>query len=436
MQLIRHSNAAPWILMLTALTSTALCTARLHGQQADRPSAPALSLARARELARQASPELTAAREAIRAAFGRERQARGYPNPTLSYQREQTSGDGQRNSQNILSVDQAIEPGGVRGARVEVATTRRRIAEARLAGVETQLDFDVARAYALAVAADRRTTLARQAATAFARAGTVSRTRLAEGDVSGYANRRIQLEAARYAGQLAAATLSRKSARLTLASLLGFSSQVLSGEALMLEDSIGFDALMIADDSLQSLAARHRAELQVGILEMEAARAESRLVARERTPVPTATGGLKNEAVIGGGDFRGFVLGVSIPVPLWDRRKGALEAAGADERRRAAEAETVRRRVAREVAEAVEGYRAVEEQLSLLRPHLGVESSAALSAALTAYSEGEISLVEWLDAVRAYQEAEASFADLAAESTIRRATLERAVGVSLFRSVR
>jgi len=61
------------------------------------------------------------------------------------------------------------------------------------------------------------------------------------------------------------------------------------------------------------------------------------------------------------------------------------------------------------------------------------ESAAALRAAQVAYDEGEISLAEWLDAVRAYQEAEVSYATLRAESLIRRAALERAIGAPLSR---
>lgn len=410
--------------------------ALLHAQDSSRTRPAALTLVQARGLARRVSPELTAAREAAAAAASRERQARAFLNPTLSYQREQTSSDGQSNSQSIASVDQPIELGGIRGARADVARLRREVADARVAAAEAQLDFEVTRAYALAVAADRRATLAEQAASAFARASAVSRTRLVEGDVSGYSHRRIQLEAARYAGLLAEASLSRRTERLTLASFLAASVDSLRGTDLTLEDSVAHPTVSIADDSLMSLAARHRAELRAATLEADVAAAEGRLVARERVPVPTFSAGIKNEEVVGGGDFNGFIAGVSLPLPIWDRRRSAIEAAGAEGRRRIAEAESVRRRIAREVADAAAAFRAIDEQLMLLRPLLGSESQTALRAAQLAYTEGEISLGEWLDAVRAYQEAEGTFATLRAESLIRRAALERAVGVPLPRDSR
>jgi len=392
--------------------------------------ADTLTLSRAREFARQVSPELVAAKEAVTAAAARERQAGAFANPAFSYQREQSSGAGQTISQNIASLNQPVELFGLRRARITAAELRRKAAEARFAAAMTELDFEVTRAYASVIAADRRAALAWQATDAFSRAGRVSQSRLDEGDVSGYAHRRVRLEAARYAGLLAEAQLLRRSARLTLASLVFPPGDTLARE-IALDDRLVIAPSTLIADSLFVLAARNRGELQAASFEAEAAAADARLTSRERLPIPVLTAGLKNEELAGGGTLNGFVVGVSLPLPLWDRRRGAVEAADADARRRTAEVEVVRRRIVREVGEAVEGLRAAEEQLALLRPHLGSESAAALRAAEVAYAEGEISLVEWLDAVRAYQEAEATFALLRAESLIRRAAVERAVGASL-----
>jgi cobalt-zinc-cadmium efflux system outer membrane protein len=310
---------------------------------------------------------------------------------------------------------------------------RAEAAAARLAAAELQLDYEVARAYALAVAADRRATLAQQAATAFGQARTVSERRLAAGDISGYANRRVRLEAARYAALRADALLARRVARLALASLVAASpDSIASMMDIALTDSPPVEAVAYSPDSLRGVALRARAELRAAELEAAAAAAEARLTARERIPVPIVSAGIKNEQVAGSsGSLNGVAAGVSLPLPLWDRRRGAVEAAEAESRRRLAEADAARRRVAREVAEAYDVWRAAEEQRAALAPQLGRESRAALNAAQVAYAEGEITLVEWLDAVRAYQEAESTYANLQAEVLIRRAALERAIGVRL-----
>ncbi len=391
--------------------------------------APALSLDAARVGARRISPDLRAMREAVSAAAARERQAGAFSNPTLVYGREQAAAAGQTSSQGIVALEQRVEIGGQRGQRRQAAGLRREAAEARLAAAELQLDFEVTRAYALAVAADRRAALAAEAAGAFGQALTVSEQRLAAGDISGYAHRRLRLEAARYATLNAEAALTRHAARLSLATLLAGTADSIDRADWVLTDSLVPPAFAVAADSLRPLALRARADLRAADLERQAAAVEARLTARERVPTPSVVAGFKRERGTGGSDLSGFTAGISFPLSLFDRRGGAIDAAGAEVARRAAETDALRRRVARDVAEAYAALQTVEQQLALLTPQLGAEARAALEAARVAYAEGEITLVEWLDAVRAYREAEASYETLRAEAVIQRAALERAVGV-------
>lgn len=408
---------------------------------------PPLSFAEARATARRVSPELRAARAAVAAAEARARQAGAFPNPTLAYSLERTSRDGATNAQHVAAIDQPLDVFGQRAARRDAAGLRVAAARARLDLTQAQLDLDVARAFALALAGERRAVLAREMADAFTEARRVSNARLAAGDVSGYADRRLRLEAARYAALAAQAALARDSARLALARLLADSAAgtpALAAGALALDarvlDSVGVmpaaastPAMPAAAraDSLQALALARRAELRVAQLERDAAAAGLRLARNERLPFPVLSAGVKTERTPDGDGFRGFVAGVSLPLPLWDRREGAVAAAEADARVLDAELTALRRQVAREVAEALAASRSVEAQLAALRPRVAEDTEAALRAVRVAYDEGEISLVEWLDAVRAYQDAQSTIAALQAESLIRRAALERAVGVPI-----
>lgn len=410
-------------------------------------SPPPLSLEEARATARRVSPELRAAREAVAAAEARARQAGAFPNPTLAYHHERTSRDEATNAQHVASVDQALDVFGQRAARRDAAVLLVAAERARLDLAHARLDFDVSRAFADALAGERRGALAREMAGAFTEARRVSTERLAAGDVSGYADRRLRLEAARYAALAAQAALSRDSARLTLASLLAEGDAGAPGAAAgaFALDARLLDSLATAPaaggardmpdaartDSLVRLAFVRRAELRVAQLEREAAAAGISLARSERRPIPVVSAGLKTERTPDGDGFRGFVAGVSLPIPLWDRREGAVAAAEADTRVLDAELAALRRRVAREVAEAVAASEAVEAQLAALRPRIADDTDAALRAVRVAYAEGEITLVEWLDAVRAYQEAQSTVAVLQAESIIRRAALERAVGAPL-----
>ncbi len=402
--------------------------APLEAQQ----SAPGLTLEAARAAARRVSPDLAAARAAVVAAQARSRQASALANPILSYGYEATSTGGLRNSQSIAALDQALEFTGVRGARHDAARLRAEAAEADLRAAESRLAFEVTRAYAMAQAADERRALAAGAVAAFDRAQRVTAARLAAGDASGYEARRIRLEAARYAALGAEAVLDHRTARIALATLVGLpaDSLVLAGPSPA--ETAPTAPAALTRDSVLTLALKRRPELSGAERLVAAAVADTRAAVRARIPVPVATAGWKTESVASGGArLGGFVAGISLPLPLWDRQAGAVAAADADAGRRSAEADAVRRRIAREAEEAYIALRSAEEQVVLLGPPLG-EAAAALRAAENAYVEGEIPLVEWLDAVRATYEAQSTFATLRAEVRVRRAALERATGHHLF----
>ena len=388
-----------------------------------------LTLSEARARARDASPELAAARDAVAAARGEERQAGAFPNPSVGWFREQTSQSGDTNSQDIVLFEQPLEIAGQRGLRRDVASDRREAAEARLAVAELDVDFEVAQAFAETLAAKRQAARAREAAGAFARAKKISEERRQRGDVSGYEARRTGLEAARYAALEAAAEREVRTARARLRSLISASADffaplpALADELPQQPDPLG-DLAALRNRALTQHPAIRSAELA-----QQARETRARLARREIVPDPTIGLGYKREEVAGvSGSWDGFAAQVTLPIPLWDRRSGAVTAAEAEARGSAAELRRTRRRIALEVERAWYDLRAASQQLEAIRPQLGSEARAALAAASTAYDEGEIALVEWLDAVRAYYEAETTYAGLLADHLIRRAALERAVG--------
>ena len=418
--------------ILFPLLVVGLLTRPSVAQQSPAPAGPELSLQQARLRAEQVSPELASARAALRAAEGRARQAGAFPNPVASYSREQTSGSGIETSQDIIALQQSLELGGQRGARRDAAEQLRAANEARLSAARSQLAFEVTRTYAQAVAADRRAALTDQAAQIFGEAGRVGRERLAAGDISGYEHRRIRLESARYAALRAEAGLARTKARRALATLLSGPDRPVQPEALALTDTMPGGKLSVGMDSLVILASVRRPELLALDREAAAAQAEARLARAERVPSPSFGGGYKREQAPGGGSLDGFTAQLSLPLALWDRRGGAVQAAEAEVERRRADRDAFRRRTELEVREAYDAYQALAAQLTALGSRIQEDARPGIRAAQAAYREGETSLIEWLDAVRAFHEAESTFAAVAAEHTAQRATLERLTGLTLF----
>jgi cobalt-zinc-cadmium efflux system outer membrane protein len=408
--------------MILISVGLALCVALPLDAQA-----PRLTLAEARATARRASPELAAARQAHAAALGRAAQAGAFPNPVLAYGREQTSGNGTVSSQDVVSLEQRLDLFGRRGARRTAAGSHGAAAAARLVATVARVDYEVARIYAAAIAAGRRAHLADEAARAFERAVRISGERLAGGDVSGYQHRRLRLEAARYTALQLEALVARDSTLRMLTSLTG-----LEGGTLILVDSLPPAPLPVPVDSLVALALVARAELRAARLDAQAAEAEASLAGAERVPLPALSAGYKTEEPGAGGGLDGFVLGLSVAVPLWDRRAGAVAAGRAESARRSAEVEVLRLQTIRDVRTAFDAAQSLAGQLAALGAELGEEALKARRAAEAAYAEGEIGLLEWLDSVRAYHDVESAYVTLWSEYATRRAALERITGAPLF----
>jgi cobalt-zinc-cadmium efflux system outer membrane protein len=391
-----------------------------------------LTLADARVMAAESSPELAAARHAVAAAESRLRQAGALlPNPSLFYTREQSSQSGVSNTQDILGLEQPLEIGGQRAARRRAAQAAYQAAQARLGSVAARIDYEVAHSHSAVAALTRRAALADEAAEAFGRASRVSDARLANGDLSGYQHRRLGLESARYMALRLDALTARDSAIQTLQTLIGWADTT-AFPAVPASELAMPDPLRLSVDSLVRLAWSQRPELSAARHDALTSAADASLIAADRIPTPTLSGGFKRERIATGDTFTGFVAGISLPIPLWDRRSGALDAARSVTAQREAEVETLRRQTEREVRIAFAAHQSLRDQLVLLAAQLGESASLARQAAETAYNEGEIGLVEWLDMVRAYQEAEALYTSLWVEYVARRAALERATGALLF----
>ena len=426
----------------------------------DRPvaarSADVLDLASARAAALRLDPAVRAAREAVTAAAARERQAAALANPTLNYGREQTSRAGQSNAQDIAQIEWSLDIAGQRAARVAAARFRREAAETRLSSAIQALEAAVLRAYVDAMSAAHRVQLADAAYRTATEAQRVNDERLRAGDVAGYAARRLRLEAGRYAARRAEAAVQGRAAHERLALITGLPAAQVAIPTASASDSTGtaysallssalgsaaaaLRALPDAGDSLVARALANRADVLVAQREAHAAQADARLAARERIPLPAISAGYKGERVqsgasIPGVSLYGFVAGFSVPLPLLDRRAGAVSAADATARQVDAEFDVARRRVSREVLDALSALRSSEAEHAALQPFAGAESRLALRAVQAAYAEGEITLTEWLEAVRAWQETELALLTLTTDIALRRAELARAVGLSLFPS--
>lgn len=367
--------------------------------------------------ARANSPRLAVAEAEIDQAQGLARQAGARPNPVIGLEVENFAGSGPYSgfefSETTASVSQTLELGGKRSARVEAGRAALTAAQARGAAARAEFASQLAVAYAEAEAAAAKVA---QAEETLAAAESDARTARELVDAGREAELRALQAAAERDAALAEreeAVASRTAAFLRLSTLAGVADVYDSvGESLLSRPVSDVDAG--PPESPGVLAAR---------AERDAASARVRVEGRKGVPDVTVSAGLRRFA---GDDATAVVAGVSVPLPLFDKNRGATQAAraevsGAEARLRQAE------------LEATADLRSAQAQARSAQARV-VAASAGETAASEAYrlarigyEAGRIPLVEVTNARRALAAArvrtlDARLAQVRAEADIARLT--------------
>ena len=183
-----------------------------------------------------------------------------------------------------------------------------------------------------------------------------------------------------------------------------------------------------AIDSLMTRATFARAELRA--LQQLAVQAHSEAEAARRARLPSAhvVGGLKRRASAAGRDTGG-VFGLNLSLPLFDA--GGRESArwDAERLRLGAERTAIETRIRSEIASASEIL--ALRQTAVARQQTGA-ADELVQIAVVAYREGEVGILELLDAVRTASRAQIRSIDLQLGARLAEIALERAVGETLW----
>lgn len=142
-----------------------------------------------------------------------------------------------------------------------------------------------------------------------------------------------------------------------------------------------------------------------------------------RIPFVAITGTYHREA----GD-EAYTAGLRVPLPLWYRRQGEIEAAlGTKDR---AEADRIRgeMEVVSSISEQLQDARTARQQLEVFEKGLLKQAEEALRIARVSFKEGAASLLDVVDAQRVYRQMLLEYAEARANLSIAVARLERWTG--------
>ena len=382
-------------------------------------AAPAPSYPDLLARAQSAAPRLAEAQAGVARAEGLARQAAVIPNPALTVDLENFSGsgpfEGTSQAEATYSLQQTLELGGKRGARVAAGRAEVTAAQARAGRTRVDFAFDLAMAYADAEAAQRRFKLASDVLGLTEEDARISTALVEAGREADL--RRIQAQAAVEAARasLAEARAAQETALANLTSLSGSSEPI---------DSI--DVSLLDAGSVVASSSEAAATLGVVAAQAEKAAAERLLVLERRKAIPDVdvSVGVRQ---FNGDDATALVAGLSVPLPLFNRNQGAVAAARAD--LSAAEARANAALLEAQGAIRSSTARVAASEARLSAANQGEEAAQeAYRLARIGYEAGKLPLVELVNARRALAEARSQSIAAAVERAGARAAQARLGG--------
>ncbi|OGG51765.1 MAG: hypothetical protein A3F84_24280 [Candidatus Handelsmanbacteria bacterium RIFCSPLOWO2_12_FULL_64_10] len=386
--------------------------------------AQSLTLAQAVERVLQNHPTPQIQRRAIEEARGQRTTAGLLPNPLISYSREDLRLGGQKGGEQIFSIGLPLNFLWERRPQVEAATARVDAETRTLDDVERLIRFETQRAFVECYYAAQSYQAWQKAAAAFQKAAMASRARLAEGDVAGYDQQRIALEYLRYQKAEAEAQVELLNSRRRLAFLLDPAQSEASFETVA-----GFPskAPEITLENLLTQAMQNRPDLQTVRATLRNRQAALSAVQRQRLPAVSVSGGYKKQV----DNFKGAVVYLNLGLPIFNRNQGEIMSADAAVQQQNLSVDLMEKQVALEVRQAYDRHRLYREQVNKFLNEGSQPPAQVLEVAQFSYAEGEMSLIELLDGVRAYSEAFQATYDLLLKYQLSIFELERAAATPI-----
>ena len=353
---------------------------------------------------------------------GQRQTASQWPNPTLAYSREDRRDNGMKSGEWTAGMGVPLNELWMRGARLGAAEAQLEMASLNAIQIRNTLRFAVQEAFVRTYFAEKQKRIWHKVSTLFAEATRIGQVRFAEGDIGHYEQQRLALEARQFQQREAFARMRWLQHQQRLALLLDPEN----GDATFDLVPVSSDSARVLDlSTLEKQALENRAEILLARAQYRLREAELRAAKRQKWPDTHLFVGYKEQT----DDFRGITAELSLELPFFDRQQGEIRRTDAAVRQQMRRAEWQEQQTLQEVRQAYARYRLYREQVDSI--DMDPAPDQLLEIARYAYSEGEMSLVEWIDAIRAFGESFVLRFDLMEQYQLSLFELERATGTAL-----
>lgn len=331
--------------------------------------------------------------------------AREFKNPTLGLNsgRDVTHSGMERLPDTYgTSLTQTFETGGKRRYRVQGARQSESAAAATVQDFLRNLKFDAAAAFADALASAQSAEDKKQSAAFLSSLVERQRERQRAGDISLADLLQTQLEEQQFRNELLAAQAEATNASMAL---LGFLGRDAAAAVITPKGSLEQPVRESDPAALIMEALRNRPDLEA--LRHARDAAQSKIREERANRVPNVDVGLgwthslsSQNSIAPAPEFNSVNLGLSLPLPLWNRNQAAIATARYTAEQTQKRLEAAELKVEVQIRQAVSLYRSAVERVRQYHQGILKDADAVLEAKRFSYQNGQTTLLELLDAQR------------------------------------
>jgi cobalt-zinc-cadmium efflux system outer membrane protein len=325
-----------------------------------------------------------------------------------------------------VRVDVPFERAHKRELRTEVADEAKRIAEAQFAEAVRKMKLDVTLAGIDVLEAKAKLQLAQDNLQALDHLLQLNERRLTSGAIAPLEVSRSRVAMLQYRGNVKTAQLALTQARLKLLPLLGRKPE---DEPIDIDDRLGLTPAPASPDlaALQTTARSARPDLLAAQREQARTQADLRLqIAQGKIDYSLGAEYRRQQGVNGKGNLLGLFF--SAPLPVFNRNQGEIARAEAESDKATRSMNALETGLASEVSSAYEAFDASRQLLIEIERDLLMPTTEARAGTTYMYQAGATSLLDVLDAQRAYNDTMDTYYSAQAAYRRAQATLTLVVG--------
>jgi cobalt-zinc-cadmium efflux system outer membrane protein len=311
----------------------------------------------------------------------------------------------------VFRTDYVFERGAKRERRVDQATLAKSVASLQLLNTTRTLILDVQNAFVDVQLAKLNVSLARDNLQAFNSLVQVNTDRVRAGDLSPLELSRSRVAALQFQNEVRQQETKLSIARRHLSAIIG---RIPADDTLDVAGDLRSDAEPLRIEAIRSAALERRPDLQAARTDQARSTADLRLQLANGKVDYTVSGEYHRQQ---GAEVSGNSYGVffSVPLPIFSRNQGEIARAEAQQRQIRTRVQLLEAEIGADVGNAYAQYSSSRQIVDTIEGQMLAQAQEVRTSTEYSYRAGEASFIEFLDALRAFNDTMQSYNEARAD---------------------